>query len=132
VAGNPPDMPTLNVLPRPTPEERHDRAVEIEVDEELTVLATTIEEWVAPRQGWELTLHEGHDFGRPNNIEARLVFASGDQTSSLSFRLDQLDTAGDDLYDLVLRFEEADGIAKTARLTPNGLEVDLHHILTVT
>jgi hypothetical protein len=132
VGGNRADMPTLNVLPRPTPEERHDGAVEIEVDEELTVLASTIEEWVAPRQGWEFTLHEGHDFGRANNIEARLLFVSGEQTSSLSFRLDQLDAVDDVLYDLVLRFEENDGIAKTGRLTANGLDVELHHILTFT
>jgi len=29
-------------------------------------------------------------------------------------------------------FEERDGIAKIARLTPNGLDVELFHILTVT
>ena len=80
-------MPTLEVQPRPTPEERHDAAVEVEVDEELTVHAATIEDWVAPRQSWEFTLHEGHDFGRANNVEARLLFVAGEQTSSLVFRL---------------------------------------------
>ena len=34
--------------------------------------------------------------------------------------------------ELVLRFEERDGIAKLARLTANGLEVELFHILTFT
>jgi hypothetical protein len=125
-------MPMLNVHPRPTPEERHDRPLEIEVDEGLTVLATTIEEWVTPRQGWEFTLHEGHDFGRPNNVEGRLLFAAGEHSSSLSFRLDQLDAVDEMDYALVLRFEEDEGIAKAARLTPTGLEVELHHILTFT
>ncbi len=125
-------MPTLNVQPRPTPEERHDRPLEIEVADELMVLAETIEEWVGPRQSWELTLFEGHDFGRPNNVEARVLFASGEQTASLSFRLDQLDAADDTGQELILRFEERDGIAKLARLGGNGLDVELFHILTYT
>ncbi len=125
-------MPTLEVQPRPTPEERHDTAVEVEVDEQLTVHAATIEDWVAPRQSWEFTLHEGHDFGRTNNVEGRLVFVAGEQMSSLRFRLDQLDSADDLGGELVLRFEEQDGIAKAARLSENGLDVELHHILTFT
>jgi len=48
------------------------------------------------------------------------------------FRLDQLDAAEDFGEELVLRFEERDGVAKTARLTANGLEVELFHILTYT
>jgi hypothetical protein len=125
-------MATLEVLPRPTPAERPDAPVEIEVDEALTVLATTIEDWTAPRQGWEFTLHEGHEFGRANNVEARLLFVIGEQTSSLQFRLEQLDAADDTGEELVLRFEERDGIAKVARLTANGLDVELFHILTFT
>jgi hypothetical protein len=125
-------MPTLQVLPRPTPEERADTPVEVEVDEALTVNATTIEDWVAPRQSWEFTLHEGHDFGRANNVEGLLLFVAGEQTSSLRFRLDQLDAAEDFGEELLLRFEERDGIAKTARATANGLDVELFHILTFT
>jgi hypothetical protein len=125
-------MATLEVLPRPTPAERPDAPVEIEVDEALTVLATTIEDWTAPRQGWEFTLHEGHEFGRANNVEARLLFVIGEQTSSLQFRLEQLDAADDTGEELVLRFEERDGIAKVARLTASGLDVELFHILTFT
>jgi hypothetical protein len=125
-------MATMQVLPRPTPGERPDRAVEIEVDEALTVLATTIEEWTAPRQAWEFTLHEGHEFGRANNVEGRLLFAEGEQTSSLTFRLEQLDTADDSGEELRLVFEERNGIAKTARLASNGLDVELFHILTFT
>ena len=125
-------MATLQVLPRPTPEERHDQPVEIEVDEDFTVLAETIETWVTPRQNWEFTLHEGHDFGRANNVEGRLLFVAGEQTSSLVFRLDQLDAAEDTGDEVILRFEEQDGIAKLARLTANGLEVELFHILTFT
>jgi len=125
-------MATITVQPRPTPEERADTPVEVEIDEALTVHAATIEDWVAPRQSWEFTLHEGHDFGRVNNVEGRLLYVAGEQSSSLVFRLDQLDSA-DDLVDvLVLRFEERDGIAKAARLTSLGLDVEMFHILTYT
>jgi hypothetical protein len=125
-------VPILQVQPRPTPEERADVHAEIEVDEDLSVFAATMEDWAAPRQAWEFTLHEGHDFGRPNNVEARLLFADGEQTSALVFRLDQLDAADDTGDELVLRFEERDGIAKLARLHMNGLDVEFFHILTYT
>lgn len=125
-------MATLRVQPRRTPEERADTPVEVEVDEALSVHATTLEEWAAARQNWEFTLEEGHDFGRANNVEARILFVAGEQTSSLSFRLDQLEAADDTGPEVVLRFEERDGIAKLARLTATGLEVELHHILTFT
>jgi hypothetical protein len=125
-------VPILEVLPRPTPAERYDAAVEVEVDEGLTVHAATIEDWVVPRQAWELTLREGTDFDRPNNVEAVLLFAIGEQTSSLTFRLDQIDRVDDEAEALALIFEERDGIAKFARLTANGLDVELFHILTYT
>src|SRR5215216_5031752 len=125
-------MATVRVLPRPTPEERDDKPIEIDVDEDLTVLAETIETWTTPRQSWEFTLHEGHDFGRANNVEGRLLFVVGEQTSSLQFRLEQLEAVDDTGDELVLRFEERDGIAKLARLTANGLDVELFHILTFT
>jgi hypothetical protein len=125
-------MATLRVDPRPTPAERADERLDVEVDEALTVLAATLEDWAAPRQQWELQLREGRDFGRANNVEARLLYVSGEQTSTLSFRLDQLDTADDTGGQLVLRFEEQDGIARLARLDANGLHVELFHILTFT
>ena len=125
-------MPTLQVLPRPTPEERHDRPVEVDVDDALSANATMVEDWCTPRQNWEFTLHEGHDFGRANNVEARVLFVSGEQTSSLSFRLDQLEVAEDLGGELLLRFEEREGIAKTARLSATGFDVELFHILTFT
>ena len=125
-------MATMTVQPRQTPEERADTPVEIEVDEALTVHAATLEDWVTPRQNWELMLREGHDFGRANNVEARLLYVAGEQTSALGFRLDQLDVAEDIGEELVLRFEEQDGIAKAARLSANGLDVELFHILTYT
>jgi hypothetical protein len=125
-------MATMTVQPRPTPAERANETIQVEVDEALTVLAATLEDWVAPRQEWELQLREGHDSGRANNIEARLVYVSGSQTTALGFRLDQLDAADDLGGELVLRFEERDGIAKLARLTSNGLDVELFHILTFT
>jgi hypothetical protein len=123
---------TIEVYPRETPAERADELVAVEVDEQLGDLATTLEEWVGPRQSWELTLREGTEFGRANNVEARLLFVGGEQTSSLSFRLDQLEGATDTGSELVLRFEEVDGIAKLARLAANGLDVELFHILTYT
>jgi hypothetical protein len=125
-------MATLEVYPRETPEERADALVPVEVDEDLAVHAATLEEWVAPRQNWEVTLRQGHDFGRANNVEARIVFVAGEQTSSLTFRLDQLTGADDTGAELVLRFEEQDGIAKLTRLTATGLDVELFHILTYT
>jgi hypothetical protein len=132
VRGNPAFVPTLEVQPRPTPEERADVPVEIEVDEDLSVLAATLEDWVAPRQGWEVVLQEGTDFGRANNVEARVLFAGGEHSSSLVFRLDQLEAADDTGQELVLRFEERDGIAKLVSLRPNGLDVELFHTLTYT
>jgi hypothetical protein len=125
-------MAHLTVMPRPTPAERADDSIDVEVDEALTVFAATIEEWVAPRQAWALQLREGHDRGRGNNVEARLLYAAGEQTTSLSFRLDQLDAADDTGEELVLRFEENDGIAKLAYLTSNGLDVEFFHIVTFT
>ena len=125
-------MVTIEVQPRPTPEERADTPIEVEVDEELSVFADVMEEWAARHEGWDVMLREGHDFGRVNNVEARLLFVAGHQTSSLVFRLDQLDAADDLAGELVLRFEEQNGIAKLARATPNGLDVELFHILTYT
>ena len=125
-------MPTLAVQPRDTPGERHDGAVEVEVDDALAVHAAVLEEWAAPRASWEVTLRQGHDFDRPNNVEARLLFVGGEQTSSLAFRLDQLEVAEDTGQELLLRFEEEDGIAKVARLGANGLDVELFHVLTYT
>jgi len=131
--GNPAAVATLQVQPRPTPAERADAPVEVEVDEALTVFVSAIEDWTAPRQGWELILREGHEFGRANNVEAELLFATGEQTSSLRFRLDQVDRADEiDMDGFLLVFEERDGIAKTARLSPTGLDVELFHILTFT
>jgi hypothetical protein len=125
-------MATMTVQPRPTPADRADETIQVDVDEALTVLAATLEDWVSPRQNWELQLREGHDSGRANNIEARLLYVAGEQTTALSFRLDQLDVADDLGGELVLRFEEQDGIAKIARLTANGMDVELFHILTFT
>jgi hypothetical protein len=125
-------VPTIEVQPRQTPEERAFDTVEVEIEPELRDHAEIIEDWVAARQNWELQLREGHDFDRANNVEGRLLFVAGEQTSSLAFRLEQLDRVEDFGEELVLRFEEENGIAKTARLLANGLEVELFHILTTT
>jgi len=125
-------MATITVQPRDTPGERADTPVEIEIDDALSVYVSTLEDWADPRQNWELELREGHEFGRANNVEARLLFIDGEQTSSLEFRLEQLDRADDTGQELVLIFEERDGIAKLATCTANGLDVELFHILTFT
>ena len=130
VAGKIKPVATIEVQPRPTPEERADTPVQIEVDDELTVFSALIEDWVAERPSWEWTLHEGHDFGRHNNAEGRLLFVAGEQTSSLRFRLDQLEVVDELMGTLMLRFEETkDGIAKVAWATSNGLDVELFHIV---
>ena len=125
-------MATITVQPRDTPGERADTPVEIEIDDALSVYVSTLQDWADPRQNWELELREGHEFGRANNVEARLLFIDGEQTSSLEFRLEQLDRADDTGQELVLIFEERDGIAKLATCTANGLDVELFHILTFT
>jgi hypothetical protein len=125
-------MPTLDVQPRATPEERADAPVRVDVSDPLAELAETIESWVEHRPEWEFSLHEGHDFGRADNVEGRLLFVSGETTSSLLFRLDQLDGAEDVMDALVLRLEERNGICKLVRCGRNGLEVELFHILTYT
>ena len=106
--------------------------VEVEIADDLSVHAATIEDWVVPRPNWELQLREGHEFGRANNVEVRLLFVAGEQTSSVLFRLEQLDAADDTGQQLVLRFEERDGIAKLVTCSANGVDVELHHILTYT
>jgi hypothetical protein len=125
-------MPTLTVQARDTPEERADAAVEVEVDDALSVHASVLEEWAAPHKTWEVAFRQGHDFGRANNVEARLLLVAGEQTSTLSFRLDQLEVAESAGEELLLRFEERDGIAKVARLAPSGFDLDLFHVLTFT
>ena len=125
-------MATLQVQPRPTPEERDDRALDVEVDEAVAVLAETIEDWAAPRQNWEFTLHEGHEFGKSNNVEAQLLFVGGEHTCTLNFRLDQLDRCDDVGGELVMIFEENDGIAKLVTARELGIDVELFHILTFT
>jgi len=125
-------MPFLEVVPHPAPAEHFAAAVEISVDEPLAVQAATIEDWVGSRQAWELSLREGTQLDRPNNVEAVLRFMIGDQTSTVTFRLDQLDSVHDLGDELVIFFEEREGIAKAARLTANGLDVELFHILTFT
>ena len=122
----------MTVQPRPTPAERANETILVEVDEDLTVFAATLEDWATPSQAWTLQLREGHYSGRTNNIEAQMLYVAGEQTTGLTFRLDQLDAADDLGYELVLRFEESDGIAKIARLRENGLDVELFHILTYT
>ena len=125
-------MAHLTVQPRPTPAERSNDEILVEVDEALSVFAATIEDWMTPRQAWEVQFREGHSSGRANNVEAHVLFVAGEQTSSLAFRLDQLDRVDDTGDRLALIFEERDGIAKVAYLTSNGLDVELFHILTFT
>jgi len=113
---------------RPTPDEQAGDRIEVEVEEALTVFAATLEDWAAAQRPWELQLREGHESG----VEVRLLYVEGEQASTLSFRLDQLEAVGDVGEELVLRFEERDGVAKLARLDAHGLHVELFHILAFT
>jgi hypothetical protein len=121
-------VPSLRVQPRETPGERADVPVEVELAEELALFADQLEEWTATKEHWEVVFRQGHDFDRPGNVEARLLFVGGDHTCSLSFRLDQLEGIQEFEQELWLTLEEHDGIAKAAHLTPLGLDVELHHI----
>jgi hypothetical protein len=126
-------MPKLHVMPRPTPAERPDEVVIVDVDEGIADFASAIEEWSTPRQNWEFTLHEGHDFGRHNNVEGHLVYAEGEQSSSARFRLDQIHSFDDFDYVLVIRFDVTDdGHAKAISCTANGLDVEMFHLLVYT
>jgi hypothetical protein len=123
---------SLRVQPRETPGERADAPVEVELAEELALFADQLEEWAATKEHWEVGFRQGHDFDRPGNVEARLLFVGGDHTCSLSFRLDQLERVQEFEQELWLTLEEHDGIAKAAHLTPLGLDVELHHITGTT
>ena len=72
-------MTSMNVMPRPTPAERADTPIQVDVDDDLAVSAATIEDWIAARPNWELMLQEGHESGRTNNVEARILFVDGNQ-----------------------------------------------------
>ena len=122
-------MASLRVQPRDTPGERAGAPVDVEVGEELALLANQLEEWVAPLEHWEVTFRQGHDFDRPGNVEARLLFTGAGHTCSLAFRLDQVDSVQELDRDLWLTLDERDGIAKAAHLSPLGLDVELHHIV---
>jgi hypothetical protein len=122
-------VPTLRVEPRDTPGERAEDPVEVEVSDDLALFADQLEEWAALMEHWELAFRQGHDFGRPDNVEVRLLFAAGEQTSSLTFRLEQLESAQEFERELWLPLEADDGISKAVHLTPFGLDVELHHIV---
>ena len=122
-------MPEMTVYPRETPAERADAPVEIVVDEALTVHAAQLDEWVARMAHWELVYREGHEFGRANNVEARLLLTAPGHTCSLVFRLDQLDTVQEFDNELWLTLDERDGIARAVHLAPLGMDVELFHIV---
>ena len=87
-------MPTLEVLPRPTPEERADQPVPIDVDEALAERAETIEAFTEPRQNWEFTLQEGHDFGRANNVAEYRALVAGLE-KALELHVDEVEVVSD-------------------------------------
>ena len=122
-------MANLRVESRAPPDERADTPVDVEVDETLALHAATLEEWADSVEQWELSFRQGHDFGRPDNVEAKLLFAGPGHACSISFRLDQLDTIyelGDELW---LILEEREGIAKGMHLAPAGFDLELYHIV---
>ena len=125
-------MASLRVQPRDTPGERADATVEVEIAEDLALFADQLQEWTVDKARWETSFRPGHDFGRTDNIEARLLFVGADHTCSLTFRLDQLETIQEFEQDLWLTLEEQEGIAKAIRLSPHGLDVEFHHITGTT
>jgi len=122
-------VPTLRVEPRDTPGERAGDPVEVEIADDLAVFADQLEEWAATAEHWELTFRQGHDFGRADNVEARLLFAGGDHTCSLALRLDQIESTQEFERELWLTLDVTDGIGTGVHLTPTGLDVELHHIV---
>ena len=122
-------MATLTVQPRETPAERAGTPVEIELDDDLSALANQLEEWVTPLARWELQLREGHDFGRPNNVEARLLFTGAEGTASVLFRLDQVDSIQELERERWLILDTQAGIGKAIYLSPEGLDVELFHVV---
>ena len=122
-------MANLRVEPRDTPGERADTRVLIEIDDALAVYAASLEEWTDANEHWEISLRQGHDFDRTNNIEVRLLFTGPGHTCSLTFRLDQLDSIQELADERWLLFDEEDGIAKAVHLAPAGFDVELHHIV---
>jgi hypothetical protein len=121
-------MPTIAVQPRETPEERADAPVDVQIDEALAVHANDLEEWVAIMEHWELAFRQGHDFGRENNVEVRLLFTGPNHTCSLVFRLDQLDRIEVFDRELWLTLDGYNGVARAAHLAPTGLDVELFHL----
>ena len=122
----------IHVQPRQTPAEHALDRVDVQVDEWLADAVAQLEDWIEPRQAWTLLLREGHEFGRTNNVEVVVSYASGDTGAGVTFRLDQVSRIEEQGYELVLAFEEENGVAKLLRLSANGLDVELFHILTVT
>jgi hypothetical protein len=126
-------MPKLHVQPRQTPAERSNDDVVVEVDERIADFASSLEEWAGPRQNWDFSLHEGHEFNRYNNVEAYLLYSEGEQTSSARFRLDQIHSLEDFDYVLLLRFDVTeDGHAKAISCTSSGIDVEMYHLLVYT
>ncbi|MGH3072060.1 MAG: hypothetical protein ACRDNB_07290 [Gaiellaceae bacterium] len=122
-------MATIEVQPRETPGERAGTPVQVELDDALSTLANQLEEWITPLAYWEIQYRQGHDFDRANNVEARLLFSGSDHTCSVLFRLDQLDSIEELDRNLWLTLEEREGFAKTIHLAPNGIDVELFHIV---
>ena len=49
-------MTIMQVQPRPTPAERSEERIDVDVEESLAVMVATIEDWVEPRQAWDMQL----------------------------------------------------------------------------
>jgi hypothetical protein len=122
-------MATIRVQPRDTPADLPLESIDVEVDEALTVHAAQLEEWVARTAHWELQYREGHEFGKVNNVEARMLFAGPGHTCSLTFRLDEIDSFQEFDGEVWLLLDVNEGIANGIHLAPTGLDVDFFHIV---
>jgi hypothetical protein len=122
-------VPRIEVLPRGFVDERPDVPIEVEIDEPLEVLGAVIEEWAAPLERWEVQFREGFPLHKRNNVDARLAFVGATETTTLQFRLEQVSRIDELEEDLWLVLEEKDHFAKLLHLTPNGVDVELFHVL---
>jgi hypothetical protein len=102
--------------------------VDVEIDEALTVLVSDLEDWVSRMEHWSLAYRQGGDYGRVNNVEARLQLGAPGHSCSIAFRLDQLDAIQTYGQELWLTLEQRGGVATAVHLTPSGLDVDLCHV----
>ena len=117
------------MLPRAFADEPPDAPLEVDVDEALEVLAAFLEDWAAPLERWDVQFREGYPHHKRNNVDARLAYVGPTETTTLQFRLEQVSRIDELEHELWLLLEEKDHFAKRLHLAPNGVDVELFHVL---